>query len=84
MMGSKDPTAFAEPLLQRAASAAAVGIPGYDQALPAVALASALGIPAADSVQEAIATVVANATAPARVLICGSLYLSGTVLRENG
>jgi len=37
----------------------------------------------AGSVSEALARIAA--TSPeARVLICGSLYLAGTVLRENG
>ncbi|MEH6774494.1 MAG: bifunctional folylpolyglutamate synthase/dihydrofolate synthase, partial [Cereibacter changlensis] len=35
------------------------------------------------SVAEALAAIAAEDTA-ARVLICGSLYLAGTVLRENG
>ena len=46
---------------------------------------SAKGIDAvtAGSVAEALAEIAA--TSPeARVLICGSLYLAGTVLRENG
>ena len=36
------------------------------------------------SVRAALADIVARRTAPARVLICGSLYLAGTVLAENG
>ncbi|MEX2644313.1 MAG: folylpolyglutamate synthase/dihydrofolate synthase family protein [Acetobacterales bacterium] len=84
MMGSKDPAGFAAPLLQRATSATAVGIPGYEHAMPAAELAAALGIPAADSVADAITASIGRTPEPARVLICGSLYLSGTVLRENG
>ena len=50
-----------------------------------VAAAKAVGLPAkaATTVAEALTSVVA--TAPeARILICGSLYLAGSVLRENG
>jgi dihydrofolate synthase/folylpolyglutamate synthase len=47
--------------------------------------ARAAGIAAvtASSVAEALTTIAAIAP-EARVLICGSLYLAGTVLRENG
>jgi dihydrofolate synthase/folylpolyglutamate synthase len=37
----------------------------------------------ADSVAEALAMIIAHAP-EARVLICGSLYLAGVILRENG
>jgi dihydrofolate synthase / folylpolyglutamate synthase len=35
-------------------------------------------------VAAALAALVAGRNGPARVLICGSLYLAGSVLAENG
>jgi len=35
-------------------------------------------------VRDALSDIIAQARGPARVLICGSLYLAGTVLAENG
>ena len=65
---------------------AAVAIPGEANARPAEELAAAaapLGI--APRPRAGIAAAVAAAAAPgARVLICGSLYLAGRVLAENG
>jgi dihydrofolate synthase/folylpolyglutamate synthase len=66
----------------------AVSIPGEKNTLPAEVTAEAAdkaGIDAttAASVAEALAAIAA--TSPeARVLICGSLYLAGSILRENG
>jgi dihydrofolate synthase/folylpolyglutamate synthase len=65
-----------------------VAIPGEPNAHPAEAIAAAardLGIPAAPaaSVGDAVAAIGA-ASRPVRVLICGSLYLAGHVLAENG
>jgi dihydrofolate synthase/folylpolyglutamate synthase len=66
----------------------AVSIPGEKNTLPATETADAArdaGIDAvtAPSVIEALRAVAAQ-TPGARVLICGSLYLAGSVLRENG
>ena len=65
-----------------------MSIPGEKNTLPAEdtrAAARAVGLPAttADSVLEALRTIAAH-DPQARVLICGSLYLAGQVLRENG
>jgi dihydrofolate synthase / folylpolyglutamate synthase len=66
----------------------AVSIPGEKNTLSAEATrdaARSAGIDAvtAPSVAEAMANIAATAT-EARVLICGSLYLAGAILRENG
>ena len=88
MLNTKDVTGYLRPLAQVAQSLTAVPIPGEANTLPAeetVAAAKAVGLPAkaATTVAEALTSVVA--TAPeARILICGSLYLAGSVLRENG
>ena len=68
----------------------AVTIPDTAAAFPAGELAkraSAAGLRAqpAESVGQALEAILARAPkAPLRVLICGSLYLAGAVLRENG
>jgi hypothetical protein len=66
----------------------AVSIPGEANTLPAETTAEAAsraGIEAetAPSVESALATI-AERDPAARVLICGSLYLAGAVLRSNG
>ena len=71
-----------------AASLTAVSIPNEVNTIPAARTAEearAVGLPAtiAASVQEAISAITA-AHPEARILICGSLYLAGHVLRENG
>ena len=50
------------------------------------AAAASLGIrsTAAASVAAAIAALTQAQSGPARILICGSLYLAGTILAENG
>ncbi len=85
MLASKDSHGFLEPLAPRVRRLAAVTIPGEANALPAAqvaAVAAAAGIQAqpATSLGEAVS---ALASAD-RLLICGSLYLAGAVLAENG
>ena len=88
MLNTKDVTGYMRPLAPQVTRLHAVSIPGEMNTLPAEATrdaARAAGIDAvtAGSVAEALAAVAA--TSPeARVLICGSLYLAGTVLRDNG
>jgi dihydrofolate synthase/folylpolyglutamate synthase len=56
-------------------------LPGADTAVAA----NAAGIPAHEAVdvRTAITEILAK-DSQARILICGSLYLAGAVLRENG
>ncbi|MCZ4352575.1 bifunctional folylpolyglutamate synthase/dihydrofolate synthase [Roseovarius aestuarii] len=88
MLNTKDISGYLRPLAAQANSLTAVAIPGEANTLPADVTAKAatdVGLPAtcADSVGDALAQI--TATDPhARVLICGSLYLAGAVLRENG
>ncbi|WP_207461408.1 folylpolyglutamate synthase/dihydrofolate synthase family protein [Azospirillum sp. SYSU D00513] len=94
MLASKEPREFLAPLAPHVQAMRTVAIPGEDASLPAegtAAAARACGIPdteTAESVAAALAGLVerhaAAGRAPARVLICGSLYLAGTVLAENG
>ncbi|MFO6465270.1 bifunctional folylpolyglutamate synthase/dihydrofolate synthase [Jannaschia sp. KMU-145] len=88
MLNTKDATGYMAPLAERVRALHAVAIPGEINTLPpeaTVAAATRAGIPAveAPSVADAIATIIADDPA-ARILICGSLYLAGRVLRENG
>jgi dihydrofolate synthase / folylpolyglutamate synthase len=88
MLNTKDVKGYMAPLSPHVRQLHAVSIPGEKNTLPAETTrdaARAAGIEAvtAGSVAEALAAIAA--TSPeARVLICGSLYLAGTVLRENG
>ncbi|MEM9127498.1 MAG: bifunctional folylpolyglutamate synthase/dihydrofolate synthase, partial [Pseudomonadota bacterium] len=76
------------PLAQQVLSLTAVSIPGEAATLSADETAAAadsvrLAASTADSVSAALDAIVAT-DPQARVLICGSLYLAGNVLRENG
>ncbi len=88
MLNTKDIASYLRPLAAQSVSLTAVSIPGEANTLPAeatAAAAEAAGLTAhiAPDVATALARIVADAPR-ARVLICGSLYLAGHVLRENG
>ena len=87
MLNTKDISGYLEPLAGIAESLTAVSIPGEANTLPAettAEAAKAVGMTAstADSVEAAIQGIVTKAP-NARVLICGSLYLAGHVMRLN-
>jgi dihydrofolate synthase / folylpolyglutamate synthase len=88
MLNTKDVRGYMAPLTPHVRRLHAVGIPGEKNTLPAevtrdAARAAGMDAQTAGSVAEALAGIAA--TSPeARVLICGSLYLAGWVLRENG
>ena len=88
MLNTKDVTGFMAPLAAVAQSLHAVSIPGQSATLTAsdtATAARAAGLPAheADSVAAALATITAQ-DPEARILICGSLYLAGEILKANG
>ncbi|MCA0847172.1 bifunctional folylpolyglutamate synthase/dihydrofolate synthase [Salipiger thiooxidans] len=88
MLNTKDIAGYLRPLAGHAASLTAVSIPGEANTLPAdetARVAASVGLRAgeAGSVADALAEIVAKEP-EARVLICGSLYLAGSILRENG
>jgi dihydrofolate synthase/folylpolyglutamate synthase len=88
MLNTKDIAGYLRPLAPHLRGLHAVSIPGEKNTLPAEvtqAAAHAAGIhaEAALSVEAALARIAAT-NPDARVLICGSLYLAGAVLRENG
>jgi dihydrofolate synthase/folylpolyglutamate synthase len=88
MLRTKDIGGYLRPLASLALTLRGVSIPGEAATLSAddtVACARSAGIVAepAESVAAAVGAIVA--TDPScRILICGSLYLAGRVLRENG
>ncbi|MDP2493521.1 folylpolyglutamate synthase/dihydrofolate synthase family protein [Shimia thalassica] len=88
MLNTKDVTGYLRPLAAQADSLIGVSIPREANTLPAEETAKAaasvgLASSIADSVEDALATITAN-DPEARILICGSLYLAGHILRKNG
>lgn len=88
MLNTKDVTGYMRPLVQHVQTLHAVSIPGEAATLSAEETANAaraVGIEAieAGDVTSALREIVAS-DPQARVLICGSLYLAGAVLRQNG
>ncbi len=88
MLRTKDATGFLRPLAAAAGDLHAVDIPGEAATLTAaetVAAARAAGLSATEAASVAAAvTRIASDDPTGRILICGSLYLAGQVLRENG
>ncbi len=88
MLNTKDVQGYMQPLAGQVTQLQAVTIPGEANTLPAevtrdVALSVGIKAVTAGSVAAALSEIAA-ASPEARVLICGSLYLAGSVLRENG
>ncbi|MDX1782471.1 MAG: bifunctional folylpolyglutamate synthase/dihydrofolate synthase, partial [Thalassovita sp.] len=88
MLNTKDIAGYLTPMTPHVASLTAVSIPGEANTLPAEVTANAAteaGMRAATaaSVIDAVQAI-AQEIPQARILICGSLYLAGAVLRENG
>ncbi len=89
MLNSKQPESFLRPLVPYVTRLRAVTIPGEENSLLADEIsrtAMRLGIEAksAESVDAALQQLADGQAGSARVLICGSLYLAGIVLAENG
>ncbi|MEM8822356.1 MAG: folylpolyglutamate synthase/dihydrofolate synthase family protein [Pseudomonadota bacterium] len=87
MLNTKDVTGYMAPLARHTTHLHAVSIPGEAATLSGAttcAAAQSVGIPASEAASVATAirdTVIQDPDA--RILICGSLYLAGQVLREN-
>ena len=89
MLRTKDAAGFLHPLAARARSLRGVSIPGEAATLSAeetVAAAHAAGFADAATAPDVAAAIaeIGAADPAGRILICGSLYLAGHVLRENG
>ncbi len=87
MLNTKDISGYLQPLAEVAESLTAVSIPDEVNTIAAETTAEEarkVGMPAktAADVGSAIAQIVDSAP-NARILICGSLYLAGHVMREN-
>jgi dihydrofolate synthase/folylpolyglutamate synthase len=87
MLNTKDISGYLSPLARQVSSLTAVSIPGEANTLPAEDTAQTArncGIDSsvANTVRDAVNILVARQP-DSRILICGSLYLAGAVLREN-
>lgn len=86
MLNTKDIAGYLQPLARRADRLIALSIPGEAATLPAEATAQAatdLGLTSEPAKDLFDALNKAQAFGAQRVLICGSLYMAGHVLREN-
>jgi len=87
MLNTKDVSGYMAHFLEGTESLQAVSIPGEAATLSAAETAKAatdLGfhVSVADDVLSAVKNIVERDKS-ARILICGSLYLAGNILREN-
>lgn len=88
MLNTKDVAGYLRPLADHAASLTAIDIAGEPNTLPATQTADAarqVGMTAhvAQDAAQAVERLVTRHPG-ARILICGSLYLAGRILRDNG
>jgi dihydrofolate synthase/folylpolyglutamate synthase len=90
MLTSKDPAGFFQPFAGLVRHAMTVPVPGTDasfdpERLAEIAMDVELPAKAFPSVRSALASLRQGYEGdPPRILICGSLYLAGDVLKENG
>jgi dihydrofolate synthase / folylpolyglutamate synthase len=89
MLTTKDASGFLRPLARHAQAARAVPFPeGHSAYTPQEACAKAaevgLDCAPANDIGAALEDLLATQPAPMRILICGSLYLAGSVLARNG
>jgi dihydrofolate synthase / folylpolyglutamate synthase len=84
MKQTKDVAGFLRPLLARASSVQAVAEPGQHLAIPVEEVVAASGGQAVAGPVIATALERIRTGAPGRVLICGSLYLAGVALAQDG
>lgn len=87
MLNTKDVKSYMESLLKVAKKLYAITIPEEQNTLSAqqtCEAAKSVGMNAdiADNAEQAVATII-KTSPDARILICGSLYLAGNILRKN-
>jgi dihydrofolate synthase/folylpolyglutamate synthase len=85
MKAGKQVPEFLAPIIPAASSLWAVAEPGQHLAMPVAGIVAASGGAAhpGGTVEQALAALPRQGP-PARVLVCGSLYLAGEVLRRDG
>jgi dihydrofolate synthase/folylpolyglutamate synthase len=88
MLNTKDIAGYLAPLAKVARSLTAVSIPGEANTLPAAETAAAarstgMAAKEAETVEAAIRDILCEES-DCRILICGSLYLAGNILQNNG
>jgi dihydrofolate synthase / folylpolyglutamate synthase len=89
MLNTKQPREFLQPLATYIGQLQAVAIPDTLNSLNAAMAANAalqcgIKATAAVDVTAALRALIAANPVPTRVLICGSLYLAGVILRDHG
>lgn len=89
MLKTKDNAGFLRPLAPLARRALTIAIPNEAASLDAAAAADAaraagLAAEPCETLADALRNAAHATDRPARVLICGSLYLAGAVLKANG
>jgi dihydrofolate synthase/folylpolyglutamate synthase len=84
MKQTKDATEFLRPLLPLASTLWAIAEPGQHDARPVAAIVEASGGVARAGPNVADALRALPREGRARVLICGSLYLAGEILKQDG
>ena len=89
MLRTKDASAFFEPFAGLARQVVAIPIPEQEKSYDTVSLASSAAeagtfASVAPDLETAVREIEAMAGEPARILICGSLYLAGHVLKLDG
>ena len=88
LINTKTPAEFLTPLLKYSKSLTAVNIVDSDASFNAdeiFTVATKIGFQAktATSITDAIENIISVEKSPSKVLICGSLYLAGNILKEN-
>ena len=88
-MESKDSSRFLNSLKDTVQSICTLNVPLQENAISSVQLAklsAELGIKTeiATSTKQAVKKIINSNSVPARILICGSLYLAGYILQTNG
>ena len=88
LINTKSPANFLAPLRKHSKSLTAVKIVGSGSSFSAdeiYMVAQTIGFQAhkANSVSEAIKEIISIEKSPSKILICGSLYLAGNILKEN-
>jgi dihydrofolate synthase/folylpolyglutamate synthase len=88
MLNTKDISGYLRPLAPHITALHAVSIPGEAATLPAATTAQAalsVGMVATEAADaETAVCEIVEVDPHARILVCGSLYLAGNILRSNG